>query len=128
MRAASLALIVLTAIMIAGALWTVGGPEQARAERRDQTRMNDLQSLGQHLICLHGEGLGIGDRSDACPDAARRLDPLTGEPYRVQVVSDDVIRLCADFETRLSRQWWAGHNDFDPDAGCLVVRLREPVR
>lgn len=125
MRIPALALIGLASVMIVLSLWTVGGPEQARAERRDQARMNDLQSLAQHLTCLHRLGLGIDEQSDACPESARRSDPLRGEPYRVEVVSGDVVRLCADFETRLPSQWWSNRDDFNDDTGCLVVTMRE---
>jgi len=128
MRIASLALIGLAAAMIAFGVWTVGGPEQARAERRDQQRMNDLNSLAHHLACLHRHGLEPDDRSEACPEAARRPDPRTGESYRVDAVSEDFVRVCARFETRLSRHWWAGRDDFDTETGCLVVTMRDTGR
>jgi hypothetical protein len=125
MRIPALALIGLAAVMIVLALWTVGGPEQARAERRDQVRMNDLQNLAHHLMCLRRLGLGVDEQSDACPEGARRTDPLSGEPYPVEAVSGDVVRLCADFETRLPGQWWADRDDFNPSTGCLVATMRE---
>lgn len=127
MRPAALALIAFAAAMIAVGIWTVGGPGQARAERRDQQRMNDLQGLAHHLICLHGEGLGSDDTSPGCPPPERRTDPLTGAPYRVETASSALARVCAEFETRLPRQWhgWA---DFDRDTGCLVVRMRDARR
>jgi hypothetical protein len=128
MRMASLALIGLAVAMIALGVWTIGGPEQARAERRDQQRMNDLHSLAHHLACLHRQGLEPGDRSEACPESARPTDPRTGEPYQVEAVTDDFVRVCAHFETRLSRQWWAGRDDFDADTGCLVVRMGDRGR
>lgn len=126
MRFASLALIVLTIGAIGLALWTIGGPGQARAERRDQVRMNDLQSLAQHFICLNRAGIGPDGQSDACPEAARRTDPLTHEPYRVTEVSDTAIRLCAAFETPTTQQWWANRDDFDARTGCLIVRMPNP--
>ena len=128
MRPASLALIGLSFAAVVLALWTVGGPGQARAERRDQARMNDLHSLAQHVICLHRQGLGAGDRADICPETARRPDPLTGEPYRVERVSDEAVRVCAAFETRMTGQWWANRDDFDPQTGCLVVRMHDTGR
>jgi hypothetical protein len=127
MRSASLALIGLTVGLIVLALWTIGGPEQARAERRDQERMNDLHSLAQHLICLNRQGLEPGDRSEACPDAARRPnDPLADDPYRVEAVSEEFVRVCANFETGLTGHWWGNSNDFDLETGCLTVRERDP--
>ncbi|MCC5988913.1 MAG: hypothetical protein JJT95_14630 [Pararhodobacter sp.] len=128
MRFASLALIGLAVVMIALGVWTVGGPEQARAERRDQQRMNDLSSLAHHLACLHRQGLEPDGRAAACPEAARRTDPLTGEPYRVDEVSEEFVRVCARFETRLSRHWWVGREDFDTETGCLVLTLRDTGR
>ncbi len=128
MRLASLALIALAAGAIALGVWTVGGPEQARAERRDQQRMNDLHSLAHHLACLHRQGLESDARSEACPEAARRPDPLTGAPYRAEAASAAFVRVCADFETRMPRHWWAWRDDFDPETGCLVVSLRNDDR
>lgn len=128
MRIASIALIGMAGAAIVLALWAVGGPGQARAERRDQTRMNDLHSLGQHLACLHRQGLGQDERSPLCPEAARRADPLTGQPYRIAMIADDGVRVCAAFETDAIGAWWSGRDDFDRDSGCLVVRLPEGGR
>ncbi|MCC5969211.1 MAG: hypothetical protein JJU15_04630 [Pararhodobacter sp.] len=128
MRLASIALIVLAVAAIALALWTVGGPGQARAERRDQTRMNDLRNHASHLACLHRQGLGPAGKADACPQGEHRSDPLTGAPYRVDVVSDEVVRICAVFETRMTSMRWANRNDFDIETGCLTVRTREAAR
>lgn len=126
MRSASLALIGLTVGLIVLGLLTIGGPEQARAEQRDQERMNDLQSLAQHLICLNRQGLEADDRSEACPEAARGLyDPLTGDHYRVDAVSEGFVRVCARFETKFVGRWLVNSNDFDIDTGCLTVRMRD---
>lgn len=124
MRIASLTLIGLAVVLVAIGVWTVGGPEQARAERRDQTRMSDLNSLAHHLACLHRQGLAPDDRSEACPEGGHRMDPRTGELYRIEAVTADLIRVCAQFETRLARQWQVGRNDFDTETGCLAVTMR----
>ncbi len=128
MRSARVALIGLAAGMIGLGLWTVGGPEQARAERRDQMRRTDLHSLARHLACLHREGLEPDARTPACPETARRTDPLTGAPYRVEALSAQLVHVCAEFETGLPRQGWGPRDDFDPDTGCLVLALREMER
>lgn len=128
MRIASFALISMAVAAIVLALVAVGGPGQARAERRDQTRMNDLHSLGQHITCLHRLGLGPDDSAPLCPENARRADPLTGEPYRIAMVADEGVRVCAVFETRAIGAWWSGSDDFDRDSGCLVIRTHESER
>jgi hypothetical protein len=128
MRLASLALIGLAVAAIGLALLTVGGPGQARAERRDQARMNDLHSLARQVICLRRQGLAPDGHSDTCPEAAHRRDPLTDAPYRVDAVSDEAVRVCAVFETRMTGQWWADRDDFDPETGCLIVRMQDAGR
>lgn len=126
MRSASLALIGLTVGLIVLGLVTVGGPERALAERRDQERVNDLHSLARHLICLQRQRLEAGDRSEACPEAARGLfDPLTDDHYRVDAVSEEFVRVCVSFETELTGHWLGNNNDFDLDTGCLTVRARD---
>jgi hypothetical protein len=74
----------------------------------------DHDGLDQ-LNCLRRKGVGIDDRSYACANAARRPDALTGQPHRAEAVSDDVLRVCVEFNTPLSRRWWAIRDDFDPD-------------
>ncbi|MBK5926935.1 hypothetical protein [Rhodobaculum claviforme] len=123
MRITSLALIGVVAGVIGLGVWTVGGPGQARAERRDQERMGDLSTLARHLACLQRQGLEADERSESCPGVARRTDPLSGDPYHVDAA--DVVRVCARFETRLPRQRWGNRDDFDPDEGCLVVGARD---
>ena len=119
MRTASLALIAVAAGVIGLGVWTVGGPGQARAERRDQERMADLSTLARHQACLQRQGLEPDDRSDRCPGGAPRTDPLSGDPYQVETA--DGLRVCARFETPLPRQRWGDRDDFDPDTGCLLV-------
>ena len=118
MRATGFTLIAVAAGVIGLGLWTVGGPGQARAERRDEVRMADLRDLGRHQACLQRQGLAPGDRSDSCRGETRR-DPLSGDPYRVEIAGG--LRVCARFETGLPRQRWAERDGFDPDTGCLWV-------
>lgn len=130
MRMAGLVLIILTVAVAAAGVWTVGGPGQARAERRDQERMTDLNSLARHLACLHRQGLEPGDSSDACPTTARRTDPRSNEPYEVQAVTDDFVRVCAS--SRHSYRGTGGRaastSTQKPDALLRPLLVRAPGR
>ena len=124
MRAEPALLALMAVGVIAAALWTTGGPGTARAERRDDVRLADLDALHRHLTCLRDAGLvpDIATHSEGCP-APRRADPWTGQPYRVSRVTDMSFRLCASFETTLPRDHWRAGQGFDRDTGCMIRNL-----
>ena len=122
MRAPAIALIVLSLGVVVGAVATIGGPEQARAERRDAQRMTDLNALGRHLNCLLDQGLALDDPSDVCPQPPRVTDPKTDMPYQITRTAPDIARVCAEFERPARTDAFAYRADFDRDTGCLIVR------
>lgn len=96
------ATVVIIAAVIAGVVLTEG-PGAARAERFDQERINNLDSLAQ-LIDGHynthetfPEGIAVFE-SDANYDRFS-MDPRTDMPYTYDVLSETSYRLCATFET-----------------------------
>ncbi len=128
----------LAAVLIAGlgmlvvtlALTFTGGPGQGRMERRDETRLQDLQLIASQVECLAlaAEGqlpAGPGP-TPLCPADPRVTDPYTGTPYRYEILSADAFRLCADFETDLAARMPWNPVDVDAEAGCLHFRLPDP--
>jgi hypothetical protein len=120
-RLAVLLAAVAVAAAIAAGIWSVGGPRQGAAERRDEARYRDLLELRQQVYCLTDAAGGalpetLGE-TDACHIARRYEDPYTGAAYRYERLSDTAFRLCAGFEapdvTRFSNQ------NFDAETGCL---------
>lgn len=123
MRPEPLALAALACALIAAALWTVGGPDAARAERRDALRLQDLTALQHHMACMHGRSAASDQTTPApslaCPTPQHGADRWSGQAYDVQVLDDGAIRACATFEKpdRL-----VSRPDFDPMTGCLTQR------
>lgn len=106
-KLAGLMLVGLSAAAIGLGLWQVGGPEQARAERRDEMRLADLRAHMAYRRCMtEGEA--------PCGEPPPLLDAFTGAPYRLEV-----SRVCADFERpdRLPEYTRDALSD-----GCLTLR------
>jgi len=123
MRPPMIALMSLILIAIVAALWTIGGPSQARAERRDMTRWQDLQSLARHMDCLLLDGKAITGTSAVCPGQPRAEDPFSGTAYVVDQVTDQHITLCAGFETDLRQLGpYISDQNLDSERGCAVIR------
>lgn len=115
-------LIALSALVLSGVLaglWTVGGPNQARSERRDAIRLDDLNALNWHLRCLDRTGEGLDRDAADCPERPRDHDPFTGELYRIEILSDGGIRLCAEFENDLPHNSWLRARESRAAPGCL---------
>lgn len=122
MRAPALVLVVLSLAVVIGAVVTIGGPEQARAEQRDSQRISDLNALGRHQICLLDQGLALDDTTDACIPPPPLTDPKTGTPYQITRTAPNIVRACAEFEWPARSDALAYRADFDRDAGCLILR------
>ncbi|TRW97320.1 hypothetical protein FNJ84_07310 [Paracoccus sp. M683] len=124
---ATMAITALGVMAIAGGILIAGGPGQGRAERRDDMRRSDLWALQTQLICLASEKGrldAVVETTAACPDAPNLTDPVTGEPYRIEVIDDENLRLCAIFEVPQpdNRPRYDGQGGFD-DTGCMVMNL-----
>lgn len=100
---ATMALVAVAAIAVGAGLALTGGPGQARMERRDQQRENDLGTLAGLVDCLAATNRGqLPDRLAATPQCDWKSaldDPYTGRPYRYERIGPRSYRLCADFET-----------------------------
>lgn len=127
---ATIAIAGLTAVMIVAGLFMTGGPQQGRAERRDQERSVDLSRLESHLTCLSREAGQVVTEpqpdNPACllPDGL--VDPASGAAYRIEKIDDNNLRLCADFETDDVRHSGGFHTYIALDSdGCRPVYLDE---
>ena len=100
---AAIALAVIAAIVIGAGLVLTGGPTEARKERRDRERDNDLTALTELVDCLARTNRGqLPDRlapTSQCDWQGSLVDPFTGEPYRYDRAGPRNYRLCAGFET-----------------------------
>lgn len=107
---------VLAAVAVAGGLMLAGGPFQARKERRDEVRAEDLRRLSAHIDCLSQDGIMPADLAETarCSGPIRRADPYSGVPYRVEALDRGSYRLCAGFEL-----------PEDPDGYSYSGRLRD---
>ena len=131
-----LLLVVVLALTGGGMLWgfwTVGGPETARMEKRDDIRFAHLQQVGDHYKCVaNGEpGEDQVVASDRCKRSKDKLpdlqDPLTGNAYRYSRTSAHRFEVCATFEVATgvstrSRTRFFGLRGivFDGHEGCKV--------
>lgn len=117
------------AAVIAG-LSIAGGPAQARKERRDEARMDDLQRLATHVACLaRDSGLTRlpADLSPTpgCPGPVPLTDSRTGEAYRVEPLDGRKYRLCAAFELPAATDpLWGTNRDDD----CIIEELPSPLQ
>lgn len=127
---ASWAIAGLAGATVVAGLAIGGGPLQARKERRDDARMEDLRRLAGHIVCLVDES---GTRrlpadlspTPGCPDMVPLTDSRSGEPYRVEPLEAGKFRLCAAFELPPEdRRWAADRRDGD----CIVEELPRRLR
>lgn len=130
-----------SAIMVVGAIvagLTGGGvPSQARQERFDVMRYQDLKYIASHLTCLPPgaegrvlpKGLSTSALSRHCNGARvsedHLTDPETGLPYIYRRKSDTDFSVCAKFydaRKALSKSPFPPRNDFafDPESGCIT--------
>lgn len=101
------------------AILTTGGPTQAAKERRDQGRVNNLNSLSRAVECRAEETGALPESIagiDGC-DMKQTSDPTTGEPYRYERLNDLDYRICATFESPDTLDSYRG--TIDPDDGCI---------
>jgi len=119
---AGIALGLLAAALVVAGLATVGGPGQGRIERRDETRLSDLQRLATYVRCV------ADTQQQSLPDALRPVetcqaemrfdDPYSGTAYRYEKLTDTAFRLCARFE---ETDWLndVRRGEIDPATGCM---------
>lgn len=128
---ASWAIAALAAGAVIAGIAVAGGPAQARKERRDDARIEDLRRLASHVVCLAADSDSRQIPADlsptpGCPGPVPLTDSRTGEPYRVEPLEAGKFRLCAPFELPPTNQppWAASPRDGD----CIVEELPSRLR
>lgn len=89
--------------LIAG-LFVVGSPNQARNEKYDQTRLEDLRGIIRALDCKNPTGMPAELTRDAISSVCSKgyplkslTDPKTDELYEFRIVTDVKFEVCATF-------------------------------
>jgi len=98
------------AVFVMG-VYFVGNPSQARAERYDQQRIDDLRAL-HYGVQTHYQMQKKLPASllDIDTDYGQMYgDPETGESYEYMVVSDNTYKICAIFSTSNMTEYREGH-------------------
>lgn len=95
------AVVVLAAVV--GGLFVIGGPGDARLERLDVERTDDLRRIEQAVDEVWRRGDALPLSLDSLHTANRLaaddlVDPTTGEPYDYRVLTDSTYELCAVFD------------------------------
>jgi hypothetical protein len=95
----------VAAAVVAG-FAVAGSPSSARAERNDATRISNLQDIQWQTTNFWQQKERLPASLDELVDPANPVplpvDPVSGEPYRLEVVDTYSFRLCATFETDYS--------------------------
>ncbi|MEG3660822.1 hypothetical protein [Celeribacter halophilus] len=121
-----IALTVLALGAVAAGIATVGGPDAARIEKRDDQRLSEMRTLVWHTQCLAREnGNTLPDmltETDTCPDKLAEDALLRTEGYRYLKVDEASFKICADFEDIESLQKRRPAEALD-EAGCRTANL-----
>lgn len=115
------------AVAVAG-LITVGTPENARQDSRDNKRILDLRRLEAAVHCRAGGGLPerIEPRHELCPDLPDDLsDPLTAAAYDYEVTGARSFRLCATAERPQTLRRRMSDLQIEGNRVCLPATLSE---
>lgn len=121
-------------LSLAIGFWSTGGPGQARRDRVDALRLEDLSQIAQALHCGRNTGqdaaplpdtLTLDSLTGYCPGwsvltAETLVDPLTGAPYAYHRLGEQRFEICAGFYD--APRAWARRTlsyPFDTATGCL---------
>ncbi len=101
---AALAVGAAAAVAVALGLLTVGLPGEARRERLDERRLEDLAAIiaeaGRHAEAHDGAlPQTLEEIGDRLPAQRSLRDPVTGEPYAYEAAGPGRYRLCAEFDS-----------------------------
>ena len=87
---------------IAGGLWLVGSPGQARRVRLDERRVADLQSIATNVdVYWSRQGTLPETLAAVSASSAGRptpVDPVSAQPYEYRVIDTRDYELCATFD------------------------------
>ncbi|HYN07007.1 MAG TPA: hypothetical protein VES67_06430 [Vicinamibacterales bacterium] len=133
------AVFVALVVLVVGAAVTAGlvlsgSPSEARIERLDARRVEDLQMLSRLIDvhwAKHGRLPASLDEVTLDPRGTDARDPVTGQPYAFRPTGEKRYELCAGFDRRstdASRQpgeeFWA----HEAGRGCFPLEVRTPGR
>lgn len=112
--------IVAALAAIAGGLWLVGSPGQARRVRLDERRVTDLQSIATNVDVYWSRQRTLPETLEvvAATSAGRPtpVDPVSAQPYEYRVLGTNEYELCATFDTESQ----PGRSDDSPAFGADV--------
>lgn len=119
----------LAALLVVAGLVAVGGPEEARRQRRDEARiaaLSDLALCMAHLPAAEFDALPPEMTAGIpCADGDDWRDAQTGTPFRLVRGEGGAFSLCAAFENPASvRRNFYGQS-FDPATGCLAAKREQ---
>jgi hypothetical protein len=122
-RIAQAGLALLAALLIGAGLMAVGGPEEARRQRRDDDRLSTIIQLSGCFSRLdRAEFDALPPQVTARTPCVSELgwsDPQTSEPYRFQRGEGDSFSVCATFEKPDSLRRFTGDREVNPATGCV---------
>lgn len=113
----------LSVLAIVVGLSFTGGPAQGAKERRDGIRYEDLLSLARCASFAEDREEVLSRQAALCPGEAAKTDPLTGQPYLVQPMPDNRLRLCASFELTQEEAPWRRRDLESWQGDCMIVEL-----
>ena len=128
-------------IAVLAGLLTIGSPGEARRDRYDERRYNDLAFLSQALLCENQrvaspalpEELTLEGLRSYCGGievlGPELIDEETGKRYSYTRSGDGEFVVCAEFHNaekvaRLRRSYPDSRSSFNPDEGCVRGQVR----
>lgn len=123
---ATLALGGLAALLVGAGLVMVGGPEEARQQKRDEARGYALSKLARCMAQLPAaefDALPPELAADTpCVEDDNWRDAETGAPFRLVRGEGGDFSLCAVFEKPASVRRNFYEQRFDPATGCITAK------
>lgn len=100
--------IVLVIGAIVWAIFVTGGPAEARRQKLDERRVNQLKRIVQAVRSYYSEHDSLPDslsqlRSVSQVTQEDMVDPVTREPFEYRVLDKSNFEICATFETDASK-------------------------
>lgn len=101
------AISVMMVVAIGGGFFIIGSPKELRAQKFDNERVQNLQSIQSEIInyWTQKEDLPatLEDLKDSISGFTQPYDPETNEPYKYEPLSPLSFNLCAVFKTSVTR-------------------------
>lgn len=128
---------VVVVLSLAAGFWSIGGPGQARRDRVDGLRLQDLTDIAQALQCNRQDGgsgplpesLTLDSLTGHCPGWSNLtgevlVDPLTAVPYAYHRLGETRFEICAGFyDAARAAARRPLSFPFDAATGCLSGRV-----